>query len=122
MNCMNNIFSLEQIAKTGDLIAGLTMIQCKLDKMAKFIEIKSINPKLKQSEIDREPKVSSSTLQRYRIEKNMLSPNRIAPSNTNTREQKTSKHTEDDLKRTQMTSDDLKMASNDLKMTSNENE
>ena len=119
INCMNNIFSLEQIAKTGDLNADLIMRQYKLDKMAKFIEIKSINPKLKQSEIARELQVSSSTLQRYRIEMNMLSPNRIAPSNTNTREQKTSKHTEDNLKRTQMTSDDLKMPSNDLKMTSN---
>ena len=44
---MNNIFSLEQIAKTGDLNADLIMRQYKLDKMAKFMENKSVNPKLK---------------------------------------------------------------------------
>ena len=105
---MNNTFSLEQIAKTGDLNAGLIMRQNKLDKTSKFMEIKSINPKLKQSKIVREPKISSSTLQRDRREKNMLSPNRI--SNCHTRKQKTSKHTEHDLK---MTSKDLKMTSED---------
>ena len=45
------------------------MRQYKLDKMAKFMEIKSVNPKLKQSEIARELKISSSTLQRYRRNK-----------------------------------------------------
>ena len=34
------------------------------------MEIKSINPKIKQSEIARELKISSSTLQRYRRELN----------------------------------------------------
>ena len=43
---MNNTFPLEQIAKTGDLNADLVMRQYKLDEMAKFMEIKSINPKL----------------------------------------------------------------------------
>ena len=94
------------------------MREYKLDKMAKFKEIKSINPKLKQSEIARELKISTSTLQRCRKEINMPSPYRIPPGNTNTRKQKTSNHTEHDLK---MTSLDLKMTSKDLKMTSNEN-
>ena len=66
---MTNPFSLEQIAKTGDLKADLVMKQCKLDKIAKLMEIKSISPKLKQSEKARELKKSFSTLQRYRREK-----------------------------------------------------
>ena len=110
---MNNTFSLDQIAKTGDLNANLIMRQHKLDKMAKFVEIKSINPKLKQSEIAKELKISSSTIQ-YRRGINMLkfgiNKYRIPPSsNTNhTRKQKTPN----------TNLDDVKMTSNYLKMTS----
>ena len=43
---MNNIQSLYQIQETGGLNADLIIRQCKLDKMAKFMEIKSNNPKL----------------------------------------------------------------------------
>ena len=115
---MINTFSSEQIAKTGEVNADLMMRQYKLDKVAKFMTIKSINPKLKQSEIARDLKISSSTLQRYRRETNLLSPYRIpTKSNTHTRKQKTSNHTEHDRK---TTSSDIKMTSNDLKMTSNE--
>ena len=86
--------------------------------MAKFMEIKSINPRLQQSEKARELKMLSSTLKRYRRERKMLSPHRIPPSpNTNTRKEKTSNHTEHNLK---MTLNDLKMTSNDLKRASNE--
>ena len=74
--------------------------------MATFIEIKSTNSKLKQSEIARELKMSSSTLQRYRRETNMLSSYRIPPSSkTHTRKQNISNHTDFEFK---MTSDDLK--------------
>ena len=104
-------------SETGDLNADLIMRQYKLEKKAKFMEIKSINSNLKQSEIARELKTSSSTLQRYRRETNMLSPYRILlSSNSHTRKQKFSNHTKPDLK---VTSNDLKMISNDLKMTSN---
>ena len=65
-------FASSKIQKTGNLNADLLMRQNKLDKKAKFMEVKSINPKLKQSEIAREPKMSSSTLQRYRKELNLL--------------------------------------------------
>ena len=79
------------------------------------MEIKSINQKLKQSELARELKISASTLQRYKREINMFSPYRRPPAlNTHTRKQKTSNHTEHDL---QLTSSDLKMTSNDLKKT-----
>ena len=75
------------------------------------MEIKSANPKLKQSEISTELKISSSTLQRYRRELNMLSPYSLPPSSkTHLRKQKTSNHSEHVLK---MTSNDLKMNSND---------
>ena len=103
MKKMNITFSLKQIPKTGDLNTDLIKSQYKLDKMAKFMEIKSINPKLKQSEMAKEMKMPSFTLQQYRREINMLTPYRI--SNTYARKQKPSDH-------------DYKMTSNDLKMTS----
>ena len=113
---MNNTFSIERVAKIGDLNADLLMRQYKLYKTAKFMEIKSANPKLKQSEIARELKIAYSTLQRYRRELNMLSPYRLPPSSkTHTRKQKTSNNTKQDLR---MTSNDLKLTSKDLKMTS----
>ena len=115
---MKNNSSLKQTAKTGDLNADLIMRQYKLVQMAKFMEIESINPNLKQSAIARELKISSSTLQRYSRDLKMLSPYRISPtSNTHTRKQKTSNPTEHDLK---ISSTDLKINSNDLKITSNE--
>ena len=107
---MNNAFSLEQIAKTGDLNADLIIKQYKLDEMANFMEIKSTNPKLKQSGRAKELNKASSTLQRYRSEINMLPSCRIPPSSNNQRrKEKTSNQTEIDLK----------TISNDLKMTSN---
>ena len=89
---MNNTFSFEQLFKTGDLNADLILRQYKLDKMAKFMESKTINPKLKQSEIAKDLKISSSTIQQYKTDINMLCLYRIPPSsNTNhTRKQKTS--------------------------------
>ena len=86
--------------------------------MAKVMEIKSTNLKLKQYELAGELKISFSTIQRCRRETNMLSPYRIPPSsNTHTRKQKTSNHTEINMK---MTSNDLKMTSIVLKMASDE--
>ena len=67
--------------------------------MAKFMEIKSTNPKLKQSEIAREQKISTSKLQRYGGEIKMLSSYTKLPLlNTPTRKQKISNHAEHDLK------------------------
>ena len=40
-------FSLDQLAKTGDSNVDLITREYKLDKMAKYVEIKSINLKLK---------------------------------------------------------------------------
>ena len=78
------------------------------------METKSANPKLKQSEIAKQLGCTTSTLQRYRQDTNMLSPYRI-PSNEHKRRQKISNKKQDDhwkrehdLKRHQMTSKDLK--------------
>ena len=71
---MNYTFSLEQTAKPSDLNDDLVMRQYRLDKIAKFLEPKSNNPRLKQSERAKELAISTSTLQRYRRETNMHSP------------------------------------------------
>ena len=47
--------------------------------MARFIEIKSMSPKLTPKEIAKELGYSTSSLQRYRQDTNMLSPYRIQP-------------------------------------------
>ena len=95
-------FFSEQIAKTGDLNADLIMRQYRLDKKAKFIKVKSIIPKIEQTEIAKELAIYTSTLQRYRRERreiNMHSPyRRLQSSKTYTRKQKTSNLTEHDLK------------------------
>ena len=77
------------------------------------MEIKSNNPKLKQSETAQLLELSSSPIQRYRREVNMLSPYRIPPSSkTNqTRKQKTLNTNIDDVN---VTSIDLKMTSRRL--------
>ena len=84
------------------------------------MRIKYSNPKWKLSEIANQLGYSTSNLQRYRNDINMLSPYRIQPNNTkrqakkvsNTGFDKNSLH-DSDVKRPQM-------ASNDLKLTSNE--
>ena len=83
--------------------------------MADFMRIKNENPKMKQSEIANQLILSSSTIQRYRNDKNMLSPYRIQSKNINTRIKKVKTTNSDndsqpnhDNKRLQMTSNDLK--------------
>ena len=56
--------------------------------MADFLRVKYEYPKLKQSEMANEIGWSSSTLQRYKNETNMLSPYRIHPNKTNKRTKK----------------------------------
>ena len=48
---MNNIFSFEQISRTGYLDANLIVRQHKLDIVARFTKIESVNPNLEQNEI-----------------------------------------------------------------------
>ena len=112
---MNNSFSLQQTSKTGNLDSDLISREYKLNLMAKFMQIKFENPKLKQSKIADQLGYSSGTLQRYRNDINMLSPYRIIqPNITKKRTKKTSithfdknpygKH---DLKGPQLISNDL---------------
>ena len=112
---MNNSFSLQQIQKTSNLDANLISRQYKLILMADFMRVKYENPKMKQSEIANQLGLSSSTVQRYRNDINMLSPYRISVNNNNKRTKKAKNtnfdddsHHEADVKRPQMTSNDLK--------------
>ena len=85
---MNNSFSLQQIQKTSNLDANLISRQYKLNLMADFMKVKYENPKMKQSEIANQLGMSSSTLQRYGNDINMLSPYRISPNNVEKRTKK----------------------------------
>ena len=82
---MNNSFSRQQIQKTSNLEANLISRQYKLNLMADFMRVKNENPRLKQSERPNRIGMSSSTVQRYRNDINMLSPYRINPNNTKKR-------------------------------------
>ena len=111
---MNNSFSVQQISKTGNLHSKLISRQYKLNLMADFMRNKYENQKLKQSEIANQSGYSSFTLQRYRIVINKLLPYTIQPINANKRTKEPSNtkfndnsHREPDVKRPQMTSNDL---------------
>ena len=110
---MNNSFSLQQIQKTSNLDANLISRQYKLNLMADFMRVKYENPKMKQSEIANQLGMSSSTVQRYRNDINMLSPYQINPNNTKKRSKKAKIDDIGDLKRPQMTSNDSKTTLNE---------
>ena len=117
---MNNSFSLQRIQKTSNLDANLISLQYKLNLMGDFMRMKYENPKMKQSEIANQLGYSTSTLQRYRSDIKMLSPYRIHPNTTKKRSKKVlntildnNSHREHDLKRPQLTSNDLKTTSNE---------
>ena len=110
---MNNSFSLQQIQKTSNLDANLISRQYKLNLMADFMKVKYENPRMRQSEIANQLGMSSSTIQRYRNDINMLSPYRINPNNTKKRTKKPKIDDIGDLKRPQMTSNDVKTTSNE---------
>ena len=88
------------------------------------MRVKHENPKMKQSERASQLAMSSSNLQRYRNDINMLSPYRINPNNTNKRTKKVENtdfdnnpHHETVVKRPQTTSNNL----NKPQSASNEN-
>ena len=80
---MNNSSFSQQMSKTGNLDSNLLSLQYKLNLMAKFMQINFENPKLKQSGIVNQLGYSSSTLQRYRSDMNLLSLYRIQLNITN---------------------------------------
>ena len=117
---MNNSFSLQQISRTGNLDPNLISRHYKLDLMSKFMCINFKSPKMKQSEIANQLSYSTSTLQRYRNDINVLSPYGIHPNNTNKRVKKGKNtnfdnilHRDPDLKSPQTTSNDLKTTGNE---------
>ena len=103
---MNNTFSSQQISQTGGLDSNLILQQYKVDLMARFMEMKFLNPRLRQDQVAKDLCCPSGTLQRHSQDISMLPPYRNPP-NSNKRKQKISncKH---DLKIPQMTSNDLK--------------
>ena len=98
-----NTPSLSEINKTANMDPSLLTRHYKLKLMNDFMHIKNQNPKMKQSEIANHLNKSSSTLQRYRNDINMLSPYRINPNNVKKQSKKAKLDDIGDLKRPQMT-------------------
>ena len=101
-----NTPSLNEINKTANMDPNLLTRHYKLRLMNDFMHIKYQNPKMKQSEIANNLNMSSSTLQRYRNDINMLSPYRNSSNNTKKRSKKVKIDDIGDLKRPQMTSNE----------------
>ena len=104
---------LNEINKTANMDPNLITKHYKLKLMNDFMKIKYLNPKLKQAEIASQLNMSTSTIQRQRNDINMLSPYRINPINVRKRPKKAKTDDNVDLKRSQMTPNDLKATSND---------
>ena len=110
---MKNIPSLNEINRTANMDPNLLTRHYKLKIMNDFMYMKYQNPKLKQSELANNLNISSSTIQRYRNDTNMQSPYRISPNNVKKRTKKAKIDDIGDLKRPQMTSNDVKTTSNE---------
>ena len=110
---MNNTPSLNEINKNSTMDPNMLTKYYKLKLMNDFMNIKYQNPKMTQSQISSQLNMSPSTIQRYRNDINMLSPYRINPKNVKKQQKKTKIDNNGDLKRPQMTSDDLKTTSNE---------
>ena len=108
-----NTPSLSEINKTANMDPNLITRHYKLKLMNDFMNIKYLNPKLKQAEIASHLDMSASTVQRHRNELNMISPYKINPNNVKKRPKKAKIDDNGDLKRPQMNSNDLKTTSND---------
>ena len=92
---MNDSFSLQQKIETGIFDSILISRKYKLNLLADFMRIKYENSKLKQSQIANQLSYSTSTLQRYRNNINLLSSYRIQPNKINKRTKKTLKTNSD---------------------------
>ena len=110
---MNNIPSLNEINRTANMDPDLLTRHYKLKLMNDFLYMKYQNPKLKQSELANNLNMSSSTMQRYRNDIDMQSPYRINPNNVKKRTKKPKIDDIGDLKRPQMTSNDVKTTLNE---------
>ena len=110
---MNNTPSLNEINKNSTMNPNMLTNYYKLKIMNDFLNIKHQNPKMAQSEISSQLNMSRSTIQRYRNDIKMISPYRNNPNNVKKQQKKTKINNNDDLKRPQLTSNDLKTSSSD---------
>ena len=110
-----NTPSLNEINKNSAMDPNMLTKYYKLKLMNDFMNIKYQNPKMTQSEISSQLNMSPSTIKRYRNDINMLSPYRINPNNVKKQQKKTKINDNGDLKRPNLTSNDLKTTSNDKK-------
>ena len=102
---MSNTFPLLQISQPGNPDSNLILWQYKHDLMATFMEIKSVNPKLKQTEIGKNLGCWTSKVQRYWKDINLFSPYRVPPiSIKENKRLQIVNMTSKDLKRPQLTS------------------
>ena len=110
---MNHTPSLNEKSKTANMDPNLLTRHYKLKLMNDFMYMKYQNPKLKQSELANNLNMSSFTIQRYRNDINMQSPYPINPNNVKKRTKKPKIDDIGDLKRPQMTSNDVKTTLNE---------
>ena len=108
-----NTTSLSEINKTANMDPNLITRHYRIKLMNDFMNIKYLNPRLKQSEIASQLDMSASTIQRHRNEINMFSPYRINPNNVEKRSKKVKINDNGDLKRPRKTSNGIKTNSND---------
>ena len=99
-----NTPSLSEISETAKMDPNDITRHYQLKLMNDFMKIKYQNPKLKQSEIAFQLKISTSSIQRQRNEINMNSPYRLKPNNVKKRQKKVKIDENGDLNRPQMTS------------------
>ena len=107
-----NTPSLNEINKNSSMNPNTLTKYYKLKLMNDFMNIKYQNPKMTQSELSSQLNMSSSTIKRYRNDINMISPYRISANNVKKRTKKAKIDDIGDLKRPQMTSNDLKTSLN----------
>ena len=115
---MNNTPSLNEINKNSNMNPNMLTKYYKLKLMNDFMNIKYQNLKMTQSEISSQLNMSSSTIQRYRNDINMISPYRINPNSVKKRSKKVKIDDIGDLKRPNLTSNNLETTSNDKKLKS----
>ena len=118
---MNNTPSLNEINKTANMDPNSITRFYQLKFMNDFMNVKYQKPKMKQSEIASQLKVSTSSIQRQRNDINMNSPYRINQNNVKKRTKKAKideisvhKRGVDDLIRPQKTSNDKKTKSKNV--------
>ena len=94
-----NTPSLSEINKTANMDPNSITRFYQLKLMNDFMNVKYQNPKMKQSEIATQLKISTSSIQRQRNEINMNFPYRINPNNVKKRSKKVKIDENNDIKR-----------------------